>query len=188
MHRRKFFGLVGLSGLLASTFSGSAAAGSDPASTHGTIDNRLKDLGITLPEAQGPKAAYVTYRKVGNLVYIAGQGPIDSPEHPGLGRVGKDLTVAQGYQAARSTGLNVLAQLKKACDGNLDRVVQCVQVHGIVQCTDDFQESPQVINGATELFRDIFGETGLGARAAVGTNALPFNIACEIMSIFEIRS
>lgn len=190
MKRRHFFGAVGLGSLLASTlsFTRSSAAEGSSSKSHGIIDKRLKELGITLPKAEGPKAAYVPYRQVGNLLYIAGQGPIHSPEHPGLGRIGKDLTTQQGYQAARTTGLNILAQVKKACGGDLDRVVQCVQVHGIVQCTDDFEESPQVINGTTELFRDIFGEKGLGARAAVGTNALPFNIACEVMSIFEIRT
>ena len=181
MKRRSFFSVMGIGAFLA------AATGTVRAASMGKIDKRLAELGISLPPAPGPKAAYTPYRISGNLVYIAGQGPIDSPENPAFGRVGKDLTTAQGYQAARSTGLNILAQLKKACDGDLDRVVQCVQIQGIVKCTDDYTDSPKVINGASELFRDVFGERGLAARAAIGTNSLPANIACEIMSTWEIK-
>lgn len=157
------------------------------AATMGKVDNRLKELDITLPEAPGPVAAYTAFRISGNLVYIAGQGPVHSAEHPGIGRVGENMTTEQGYQAARTTGLNILAHLKKACRGDLDRVVQCVQIQGIVKCTDDYADSPKVINGASELFRDIFGESGLAARAAMGTNALPAGIAVEIISIWEIK-
>ncbi len=181
MKRRSFFSAIGLGALLAS------AAGVARSANMGKIDRRLQELGITLPDAPAPVAAYKTFRISGNLVYIAGQGPIHSPEHPGFGRIGQDLTTEQGYQAARTTGLNILAQLKKACGGDLDRVVKCVQIQGIVKCTDDYKDSPKVINGASELFRDIFGESGLAARAALGTNALPGGIACEIMSTWEIR-
>ncbi len=182
MKRRNFFSVIGIGSFLASSMSMARSA------TTGKIDSRLKELGITLPEAPDPMAAYVTYRISGNLVYIAGQGPIHTVEHPGLGRVGKDLTTEQGYQAARSTGLNILAQLKKACDGDLDRVVQCVQIQGVVKCTDDYTDSPKVINGTSELFKDIFGERGLAARAALGTNALPADIAVEILSTWEIKT
>lgn len=182
MKRRSFFGLMGTGAFLASSMGMTKTASANT----GKIDSRLKELGITLPEAPDPLAAYTAFRISGNLVYIAGQGPIHSAEHPGLGRVGKDLTTEQGYQAARTTGLNILAQLKKACGGDLDRVVQCVQIQGIVKCTDDYTDSPKVINGASELFRDIFGESGLAARAALGANALPADIACEILSTWEI--
>ncbi len=181
MKRRNFFGLMGIGTFLASSVSIARSAGS------GKIEGRLKELGITLPDAPPPMAAYVPFRIAGNLVYIAGQGPIHSKEHPGLGRVGHDLTTEQGYQAARTTGLNILAQLKIACHGDLDRVVQSVQIQGIVKCTDDYVDSPKVINGASELFRDVFGERGLAARAAMGTNALPAGIACEILSVWEIK-
>lgn len=184
MKRRSFMGLVGLGSFLAGSVGLTKNA---TASSSGKIDQRLKELGITLPPAPGAKAAYVPYRIVGNLVYIAGQGPIHSDETPAFGRVGHDLTTKQGYAAARTVGFNMLAQLKKACGGNLDRVVQAVQIQGIVQCSDDYHDSPKVINGASELLRDVFGDRGLAARAAIGTNALPMNIACEILSVFEIR-
>lgn len=182
MKRRNFIGVMGIGSLLASSISVAKSA------TMGRIDNRLKELGITLPEAPAPIAAYTTFRISGNLVFIAGQGPMHSAEHPGLGRVGESLTTEQGYHAARTTGLNILAQLKKACGGNLDRVVQCVQIQGVVKCTDDYTDSPKVINGASELFRDVFGESGLAARAAMGTNALPAGIAVEILSTWEIKT
>lgn len=174
---------MGLGALLASTVG---LVKTSQAAT-GQTEARLKELGIVLPEAPGPMAAYTPFRIVGNLVYIAGQGPIHSDAHPGYGTVGRDLTTEQGYQAARTTGYNILAQLKKACGGDLDRVVQAVQIQGTVRCTDEYRDTPKVINGASELFRDVFGERGLAARAAMGTNALPSNIAVEILSIFEIR-
>lgn len=181
MKRRSFFSAMGIGAFLASSMGVARAA------SMGKIDKRLKELGVTLPEAPGPMAAYTTFRISGNLVYVAGQGPIHSEEHPGFGRVGDDLTTEQGYQAAHTTGLNILAQLKKACGGDLDRVVQAVQIQGVVRCTGDYKDSPKVINGASELFRDIFGESGLAARAALGTNALPAGIACEILSTWEIK-
>jgi len=195
MKRRHFFSTIGIGGLLASSMSfapsanasSNLKANSNPKkNSAGRIDRRLKELGIILPQATKPVAVYAPYRIVGNLAYIAGQGPIDSPEHPAFGRLGHDLSIQQGYHAARTTGFNILAQLKAACGGDLDRVVQCVQINGYVKCTDDFTDSPKVINGASELFRDIFGESGLAARAAMGINALPFDIACEIVSVWEI--
>ncbi|MCF8475267.1 MAG: RidA family protein [Emcibacter sp.] len=188
MKRRSFFSTIGLGAFLASTIgiSKSSVAYSTHSET-GNIDRRLIELGIMLPDAPNPIAVYTTFRIVGNLVYIAGQGPLESDSHKTSGVVGKDLTTEQGYQAARLTGLNILAILKKACNGNLDRVVQAVQIQGVVQCSDDYHDSPFVINGASELFRDVFGDRGLAARAALGTNALPGNIACEILSIWEIR-
>ncbi|MBL4802604.1 MAG: RidA family protein [Emcibacter sp.] len=191
MKRRSFFSAIGMGSILSSSFLASSflasSMGIARANGGGKIERRLKELGITLPAAPGPMAAYTPFRISGNLVYIAGQGPIHSPEHPGLGRVGDNLTTEQGYYAARTTGINILAQLKKACGGNLDKVVQCVQIQGVVKCTDDYTDSPKVINGASELFQDIFGESGLAARAAMGTNALPADIACEILSIWEIK-
>lgn len=190
MERRRFFGLMGLGAVISSSLGGttSALGASGSTSSTGTIDRRLKELGISLPDAPDPIAAYTPYRIVGNLVYIAGQGPIHSQEHPGLGRVGESLTTEQGYHAARTTGMNILAQLKKACGDNLDRVVQAVQIQGVVKCTDEYTDSPKVINGASELFRDVFGESGLAARAALGTNSLPADIAVEILSIWEIKA
>ena len=151
-----------------------------PASSGGKIDAKLAELGIEIPEAATPIAAYTPIRKVNNMVYIAGQGP------QLRGTVGKEFTREEGYDAARSAAISVLSQLKKACDGDLDRVKQCVQLQGLVRCTDDFTEQHLVINGASELLRDVFGDAGLAARAAVGTNALPVGFVCEVIATFEI--
>ncbi|NOZ42246.1 MAG: RidA family protein [Alphaproteobacteria bacterium] len=185
MERRYFFSKLGIGAVIASSLAMTKSA-SAKIST-GRIDRRLKKLGIILPEAPKAKAIYTPFRISGNLVYIAGQGPIPSPQHPAFGRVGADITTEQGYYAARTTGLNILALLKKACGGNLDRVVHCVQIQGVVRCSDDYADSPKVINGASALFQDVFGDDGLAARAATGTNALPANIICEILSVWEIK-
>jgi len=151
-----------------------------PSTTGGKVDAKLAELGIEIPEAAVPIAVYTPIRKVGNMVYIAGQGPQMS------GCVGIEYTMEQGKDAARQAAISVLSQLRKACDGDLDRVKQCVQLQGIVRCTDDFTEQHLVINGASELLRDVFGDAGLAARAAVGTNALPVGFVCEVIATFEI--
>ena len=156
------------------------ASDTSPTPSGGRVDAKLAELGIELPEANTPIAAYTPFRKVGNMVYIAGQGPAIS------GTVGIEFTLAEGYDAARSAAISVLSQLKAACDGDLDRVVQCVQLQGLVRSTDDFTEQHLVINGASELLRDVFGDAGLAARAAVGTNALPVGFVCEVIATFEI--
>ena len=155
--------------------------------TVASAEKKLRELGIVLPEPSGPVAVYVPYRISGNQVYIAGQIPPLDTDVPAVGKVGGDLTVEQGYAAARLVGLKILAQLRAACDGDLDRVVQAVQIRGFVNCTGDFTAQPSVINGVSDLFRDVFGEAGLAARAALGTNALPLNAAVEVESLFEIR-
>jgi enamine deaminase RidA (YjgF/YER057c/UK114 family) len=158
----------------------SAAAGS-------SAEQKLRDLGLTLPDPATPIAVYVPFRIVGSQVFIAGQIPPLDADIPTTGKVGGELSVEQGYAAARLAGLKVLAQLRVACNGDLDRVVQALQIRGFVNCSADFDDQPSVINGASELFRDVFGNAGLAARAALGTNALPRNAAVEIESIFEIR-
>lgn len=152
-----------------------------------SVEARLERLGIALPEPATPVAVYVPYRTSGNQVFIAGNIPPDDLDTPTYGKVGRDLTTDEAYTAARHVGLRILAQLKRACDGDLDRVEKCLQIRGFVNCTDDFEEQSLVINGASELFVEVFGEAGKGARAALGTNALPRNAACEIESIWQIR-
>ena len=156
-----------------------AEAENKPAPTTGKIDTKLAELGIEIPEAAVPIAAYTPIRKVGNMVYIAGQGPQMS------GTVGIEYTMEDGKDAARQAAISLLSQLRKACDGDLDRVKQCLQLQGIVRCTDNFTEQHLVINGASELLRDVFGDAGLAARAAVGTNALPIGFVCEVIATFE---
>lgn len=181
MNRRSF---VAAFAALSSIFSSSRTARAATSSA----EQKLRALGLTLPAPAAPAAVYVPFRIVGNQVFIAGQTPPLDADIPTTGKVGADLTIEQGYAAARLVALKVLAQLKVACDGDLDRVVQAVQIRGFVNCTAEFDQQSSVINGASELFRDVFGDAGLAARAALGINALPRNAAVEIESIFEIRN
>jgi len=119
------------------------------------------------------------------MVYIAGQVP-SGPNGLIKGKLGDDMTTEQGYLAARYCGINILAQLKSACGGDLDQVVRCIQIQGLVNSSDDYTEQHLVINGTSELFRDIWGEPGLAARAAIGTNSLPLGISCEVIATFEV--
>ena len=181
VNRRSFFELAGAASLVAG-FSGVARA----QGAH-NVEAKLAEMGLKLPEAPTPVAVYVPYRISGNQVIIAGNIPPNDIDTPTYGKLGRDLTTEDGYIAARHVGLRILAQLKKACDGDLDRVVKCLQLRGFVNCTDDFTEQSLVINGASELFVDVFGEEGKGARAALGTNSLPLGASVEIESIWEIR-
>jgi enamine deaminase RidA (YjgF/YER057c/UK114 family) len=153
----------------------------------GTIDQRLKELGITLPDASSPVATYVNaVTTEGNLVFLAGKGPQNADGTYVTGKVGKDLTVEQGYAAARLTGLQQLASLK-AHLGDLDRVRQIVKVTGMVNCHSDFTNQPEVMNGYSDLMVEVFGEKGRHARTSIGVNALPRNIAVEVEMIVEIE-
>lgn len=151
-----------------------------------TIDARLAELGITLPAAAAPAANYVPYVITGNLVVISGQITMESGELKYLGTVGDDIDTDTAYQAARLCGLNLIAQLKEACDGNLDRVVRVVRLGGFVNCTPDFVDHPKVINGASDLMAEVFGHVGKHARAAVGAPSLPLGVSVEVDGIFEI--
>jgi enamine deaminase RidA (YjgF/YER057c/UK114 family) len=132
-------------------------------------------------------ATYVAYRRSGSTLYLAGLGPaMDGPAKV-RGRVGRDLTTEEGYAAARLAGLNVLALLRSACGGTLDPVVQCLRLGAFVSSADDFHDQPKVVNGASDLFAEVFGPAGLGARFAVGVNTLPFGIAVEIESAWEVH-
>ncbi len=181
MNRRSFFEMMGTASVALGLARTSGAAES-----YG-VEAKLKAMGLVLPEAARPVAVYVPYRVSGNQVFIAGQIPPNDLDTPTYGKVGKDLTTEDGYIAARHVGLRILAQLKAACDGDLDRVVQCLQIRGFVNCTADYNSQSSVINGVSELFRDIFGDAGLAARAALGTNALPIDASVEVESLFEIR-
>ena len=181
MDRRSFFEMLGTA-TVALGLNASVAA-----SERSNVERRLRELGIELPDPASPAAVYVPYRRSGNQVFVAGQIPPLDADIPTTGKLGSDLTTEQGYAAARLVGLRILAQLKAACDGDLDRVVHCVQLRGFVNSADDFTGQSSVINGASELLRDVFGDAGLAARAALGANTLPRNAAVEIESLFEIR-
>ena len=152
----------------------------------GTIDMRLAELGIELPEAAAPAANYVPYAISGNQVFIAGQITIWNGEFKYIGRLGQEFGVDEGYQAARLCGLNIIAQLKAACGGDLDRVVRCVKLGAFVNSTPEFTDQPKVVNGASDLMAEVFEDKGKHARFAVGAAVLPLGVAVEVDAIFEI--
>ena len=152
----------------------------------GRVDARLNDLGIELPEIQAPWANYVSVVVSGALVYLSGQLPSLGPQTI-KGKLGLDLSVEEGRRAARLCALNMLPHLRRACEGDLDRIVRCLEIGGFVNSTPDFAEHPLVLNGASELLVEVFGEAGRHTRFAVGVASLPFNFAVEIKGIFEIR-
>jgi enamine deaminase RidA (YjgF/YER057c/UK114 family) len=149
-------------------------------------ETKLKEKGIVLTTPSNPVANYVNVVRVGNLLYLAGKGPLKSDNTYITGKVGKDLTIEQGYEAARLTAISHLADLKKEL-GSLNKVKRIVKVLGMVNCTEDFYDQPKVINGYSDLMVEIFGEKGKHARSAVGMYALPFNMALEIEVIVEVE-
>lgn len=153
----------------------------------GRIDARLKDLGIDLPKAAAPVANYVPWVVSGRLVFISGQGPMGPGGIAFKGKLGRDLETNEGQKAARLTALNVVAQLKEAVGGDLDRVRRCVKILGFVNSTPEFNQQPAVINGASDAIVEIFGDAGRHARSAVSAPSLPLDIAVEVEAIFEIE-
>ncbi len=153
----------------------------------GKIDTRLAELGITLPNASPPAGSYVPFTIAGNLVTISGQVPLGPDGLQFRGKLGADFDVDAGQQAARLAGLNVLAQLKAACGGDLDRIVQLVKLGGFINATPDFTDHPAVMNGASDLMVEVFGEAGKHARFAMGAGSLPFNVAVEVEAVAEIE-
>ncbi len=152
----------------------------------GTVAARLAELGISLPDAPAPAANYVPFVRVGNLVFVSGQVS-QGPDGLIKGRLGADLDVVQGAAAARRCGISLLAQVRKACDGDLDRIVRAVKLTGFVNSTADFTDQPKVINGCSDFLVEVLGEAGRHSRSAVSAPALPLGVAVEIEGIFEIR-
>ena len=150
------------------------------------VEAKLKELGLELPPTPKPAANYVGAVHTGNLLFVSGHGPTKDGKFAYIGKVGKDLSVEQGYEAARLVALNCLASAKSVL-GDLDRITRVVKLLGMVNCTEDFSEQPQVINGASDLLVRLFGESGRHARSAVGMQALPVGIAVEIEMIFEVE-
>ena len=150
------------------------------------IEARLKEMGIALPPAVTPVANYVPAVRTGNLIFLSGHGPFKEDGSLITGKVGADLTVEQGYETARRVAIGLLGSLK-AVIGDLDRVNRVVKLLGLVNCTPEFTDQPKVINGASDFFVELFGDKGKHARSAVGTNALPLNIAVEIEMIVEVE-
>jgi len=149
---------------------------------------RIQELHLTLPPAPKPVAKYRTAVLVGNMLYVSGHGPAKlDDKSPVVGKVGKDLTLEQGKESARLVGLNILATVRSTL-GSLDKVKRLVKTLGMVNCTPDYKDQPQVINGFSELMAQVFGDdAGVGARSAVGMGALPGGIAVEIEAIFQVK-
>ena len=150
-------------------------------------ENKLKELNIILPEPPDPVGAYVAFKKIGNLLFISGQLPIDKDGKMIKGKIGKDLTLEEGQAASKLCVINILAQAKKATDGDLNKIKNCIKITGFVNSTDNFIDQPKVINPASETLSAVFGDNGKHARAAVSTNSLPLGVAVEIDAIFEIK-
>ena len=150
-------------------------------------DEKIKKLKIELPEAKAPVGSYVATKISGNLLYVSGQISINSNGELIKGKVGKDLTTDEAYKAAKRCGLSIVAQVKKACNGDLSKVKSCIKLTGFVNSTEDFIEQPKVINGASDLVASIFGEAGMHTRAAVSANSLPLGVSVEVDAIFELN-
>jgi enamine deaminase RidA (YjgF/YER057c/UK114 family) len=149
------------------------------------IDKRLAEFGIVLPEAPAPAANYVPYVRTATLLFVSGQIS-RGPQGPITGRLGADLGVAQGQAAARACGLALIAQVRAALGGDLTRLVQVVKLTGYVNAAPDFTEHPQVVNGASDLMVEVFGDRGRHSRAAIGCASLPFGVAVEVEGVFRI--
>lgn len=152
----------------------------------GRIDARLAELNIELPKAAVPLAAYVPAVRTGNQLFISGQVPMWNGELRHVGKLGDNYTIEEGREAARTCALNIIAQAKLALEGDLDRVVRVVKLVGFVNSTGDFNDQPKVINGASELMAEIFGDAGKHARSAVSAASLPFGVAVEVEAILEV--
>ena len=150
------------------------------------IEKKLKELSIELPNAPDPVGAYVAFKKVNNLLFISGQLPISNDGKMIKGQIGKDLTLEDGLQASKLCVINILAQAKKALNGDLNNIKNCVKITGFVNSTDDFKDQPKVINPASETLSAVFGDKGKHARVAISANSLPLDAAVEIDAIFEI--
>jgi enamine deaminase RidA (YjgF/YER057c/UK114 family) len=152
-----------------------------------SVEEKIKQLNIEIPKSPKPVGAYVAFRIVNKLVYISGQVSFDQNGNLIKGKVGSELSLEQGQEAAKACAINIISQLKSACDGDLEKVKSCIKINGYVNSTDNFLDQPKVINAASELIVNVFGEKGKHARAAVSANSLPLGAAVEIESIFEIN-
>ncbi len=151
------------------------------------FEEKIKELKLELPEARDPVGSYVASKVVDKMLFISGQISIASNGELIKGKVGRDLKTEDGYEAAKRCGLNIISQVKKACNGDLSKIKSCIKLTGFVNSTEDFIEQPKVINGASDLIVSIFGEAGMHTRAAVSANSLPLGVSVEVDAIFELN-
>lgn len=153
----------------------------------GQIEKKLAEMGIELAEPPKPLASYVGFVRQDDLVFVSGQLPLKDGQLTHSGLLGRDVSIDDGALAARQCAINILSQIKAACDGDLERIVRCVRLGGFVASTPDFTDHPKVINGASDFMGEVLGERGVHARAAVGVAALPINACVEVEAVFAIR-
>lgn len=151
------------------------------------IENKINSLGLTLPAAVPPAASYVPYMTSGNLVFVSGMLPMLEGKPQFIGKLGKDISLEQGQECAKLCGLNILAHLKNACGGDLDKVAKLVRMGIFVNSTDSYTDQPKVANGVSDMMVAIFGDAGKHARFAVGVAQLPFGVAVEVDATFELK-
>jgi len=151
------------------------------------FDKKIKELKLELPEARDPVGSYVASKIIDKMLFISGQISISASGELIKGKIGKDLTTEDGYQAANRCGLSIISQVKKACNDDLSKIKSCVKLTGFVNSTEGFTEQPKVINGASDLIVAVFGNVGMHTRAAVSASSLPLGVAVEVDAIFELN-
>ena len=152
-----------------------------------SYEENLRKLGLELPEAKAPVGNYVATKISGKMLFVSGQISIDEKGKLIRGKVGRDLDVESGYNAAKRCGLSIISQVVKACDNDLSKIKSCIKLTGFVNSIDDFKDQPKIINGASDLIASVFGEAGMHTRAAVSTNSLPLGVSVEVDAIFELN-
>ena len=152
-----------------------------------SIYENLRKLNIEIPKPPDPVGAYVAYKRTSNLLFISGQISIDANGNITKGKLGKELSIDQGQDAAKLCAINIIAQAKKACNEELENIKNCIKLTGYVNSTNDFNDQPKVINGASEIISAVFGENGKHTRAAISANSLPLDAAVEVDAIFELK-
>jgi enamine deaminase RidA (YjgF/YER057c/UK114 family) len=151
------------------------------------IEKNINKLGIIIPDAPAPVGAYVAFKFVNKLLFISGQISVDSNGRFIKGKVGKDIDLKKGQEAAKLCAINIIAQAKKACSDDLEKISSCIKLTGFVNSSDEFIDQPKIINGASELISAVFGENGKHTRAAISVNSLPLGVSVEIDAIFELK-
>ena len=152
-----------------------------------SFEENIKNLKINLPDAKAPVGSYVATKIIGKLLFISGQISIGENGELIKGKIGKELTTKDGYNAAKRCGLSIISQVKKACDNDLSKIRSCIKLTGYVNSTEEFIEQPKVINGASDIIASIFGDAGMHTRAAVSANSLPLGVSVEVDAIFELN-